>query len=299
MYFPAGNELQGETQSAEGVTPPTAARRVLPFAILAFPGKYEHTARDLLYAPDERTTLQKRRVALVATGAAVLFGIVLLGLYPREGLEDGLRAPNFSIYDSSGDPVQLADFRGQHLFVNFWGPWCAPCIREAESLYDLEQKLAGEVQFLYVGINGFYRDEQPLDPVEVAGGVQAGLDRFLGRLREATLVKDDPVKNADVVEHLLKTTMFDFRGYWQRQFRARTNERYGIPVTYLIDPRGRIRLIVHTAQEWLEHEQMMRDFVAGKSLAGYDDRFVIPQELLPTSEELPAESSQAETDPSE
>ncbi len=235
--------------------------------------------------------MHRRPAAYLSLIALLLLSVVLLARNQPAGFDSGLRAPDFTVYDANGDQLQLADYRGQHLLVNFWASWCAPCIREMESLYDLEQILADEVRFLYVGINTFYRDERPLDPAEIAEGFRPGLDQFRERLRGATLVKDDPVKNDIVVNHLLDTSLFDFRGYWQRQFRARTNERYGVPVTYLIDERGMIQLIVHTYQDWREHEQMMRDFVADKSLAAYEDRFVIPVELLPEVTETPVEAS--------
>ena len=36
---------------------------------------------------------------------------------------------------------------------------------------------------------------------------------------------------------------------------------------------------------------MMRDFIADQSLAAYEDRFVIPVELLPEVTETPVEAS--------
>ena len=226
--------------------------------------------------------MKHRRFALYAAAAVALVGISVVVARPRpEGVDSGLYAPNFSVYDAAGTPVKLIDFRGEHLLVNFWGPWCAPCIREMESLYDLEQQLDGEVRFVYIGINTFYQDKKPLDPAEVASGLQTGLDAFHERLGRATLVQGRPGKNDLVVDHLLETSLFDFRGYWQRQFRARTNERYGIPATYLVDDRGRIRLVVHIPQDWRRHEQMLRDFAAGESLAPYDGEFEVPEELRP------------------
>lgn len=230
-------------------------------------------------------TLQRRRVALYVTVVLVLVGVSVLRLQRPEGVDSGLYAPNFTVYDATGIPVELAAFRGEHLLVNFWAPWCPPCIREIESLYDLEQRLGDDVRFLYVGINSFYRDENPLDPAQVASGYQVGLAAFHERLQRATLVQDDPIKNEIVVDHLLASSLFDFRGYWQRQFRARTNERYGIPVTYLVDDRGRVRLVVHTFQDWRLHEQMLRDFAAGDSLTPYHDQFVIPEVLRPEAQE--------------
>ena len=229
--------------------------------------------------------MSRRRVALYASAVVAIASLGVLALRHPAGVKHGLYALNFHVYDAAGDPVQLADFRGQHLLVNFWGPWCPPCIREMESLYDLEQRLRGEVRFVYVGINTFYRDDKPLDPAEVASGYRAGLDAFHERLQRATLVKEQPEKNEIVIDHLMASSLFDFRGYWQRQFRAHTNERYGIPATYLIDDDGRIRLVVHTAQDWRAHEQMLREFAADENLARYGERFLIPEDLQPESAE--------------
>jgi thiol-disulfide isomerase/thioredoxin len=50
--------------------------------------------------------------------------------------------PPLSLRDLAGQPVNLADFKGKVVLVNFWATWCAPCIEEMPSMQRLQQKLA-------------------------------------------------------------------------------------------------------------------------------------------------------------
>jgi cytochrome c biogenesis protein CcmG, thiol:disulfide interchange protein DsbE len=42
----------------------------------------------------------------------------------------GQPAPNFQVETFDGKRLQLSDFRGQILVLNFWATWCAPCRQE-------------------------------------------------------------------------------------------------------------------------------------------------------------------------
>jgi thiol-disulfide isomerase/thioredoxin len=53
-------------------------------------------------------------------------------------------APELSFQDAQGNPLALADFRGQVVVLNLWATWCAPCRREMPSLDRLQAEHGGD-----------------------------------------------------------------------------------------------------------------------------------------------------------
>jgi len=52
------------------------------------------------------------------------------------GIEKGHTAPDFSVTTVSGETLRLADLSNSVVVLNFWGTWCAPCVREVPELQD-------------------------------------------------------------------------------------------------------------------------------------------------------------------
>lgn len=59
-----------------------------------------------------------------------------------------------SMSDASGQPQQLAQWKGRALLVNFWATWCAPCVDEMPELSALQHEIQPiKVQILGIGID--------------------------------------------------------------------------------------------------------------------------------------------------
>lgn len=52
----------------------------------------------------------------------------------------GAVAPDFTMNDPNGKPIQLSSLRGKVVMIDFWASWCAPCRQENPNVVKLYQK---------------------------------------------------------------------------------------------------------------------------------------------------------------
>ena len=137
--------------------------------------------------------------------AAVIAGLFVALQGPTSlPLRVGSAAPELRLSDLSGRVVSLAALRGRVVFVNFWGPWCAPCRTEAPSLARFYRKLRDDgFEILAVSVDG------PGGPGEV--------EAFRQEFELSFPILRDPGKKV-------------YRAY----------QVTGVPETYMIDPHGQL-----------------------------------------------------------
>jgi cytochrome c biogenesis protein CcmG/thiol:disulfide interchange protein DsbE len=146
-------------------------------------------------------------IAVLAVLAVV--GLLTFGLLSKgsSGVGVGEMAPAESLPRlGGGGDESLADYRGRWVLVNFWASWCVPCREEAPTLERFQQRHGG-TDFTVVGI----------DSRDLSGDGRGFAEKYglsYPQLRDG---------DGDAA-HAFGTT--------------------GVPENFLIDPRGRVRLLV-------------------------------------------------------
>lgn len=148
--------------------------------------------------------------------AVFLALLVLCGCYgsshpPRIGTS----APDFIVQDTD-HKVELRNFRGKIVVLNFWATWCPPCVEEMPSLVQLEQRLSNK-GVAVIGIS-----------VDVDGDAY---HKFLKDYKVDFLTVRDPDQKTS---HLYGTFKY--------------------PETYIIDSKGIVRRKFIGAVDWSSPE---------------------------------------------
>jgi peroxiredoxin len=105
--------------------------------------------------PESTVGNARRKQALIGLGVAAAVLLLAWFVAGRQGLSNvgkggintsllpkvGDEAPDFVAISPEGQIVHLSDFRGQPVWLNFWGSWCPPCRAEMPDIQAAYQEL--------------------------------------------------------------------------------------------------------------------------------------------------------------
>lgn len=125
-------------------------------------------------------------IAILFAGIGVYVGINRYS--PGPAADDGsARFFALALPDASGSAVQMSQYRGKPVLVNFWATWCPPCVDEMPELNALQQEFGiGKLQIVGIGIDSAaniaeFAKKQKIDyPLVVGGTSGTDLSRQLG-----------------------------------------------------------------------------------------------------------------------
>ncbi|MFQ5450852.1 MAG: TlpA family protein disulfide reductase [Nitrospinaceae bacterium] len=135
--------------------------------------------------------------------------------YPAEAF----LAPSFELQSISGGTINLRDYRGKVVFINFWATWCGTCKVEMPSMEKLYQRFKDrDFEMLTISVD---KDPSQIEP-------------FMKQFDLTFPVLLDP--QSEVAKKQYKTT--------------------GVPETFIVNKQG---IIVHKAvgpRDWATDETM-------------------------------------------
>ncbi|GGD13103.1 thiol-disulfide oxidoreductase ResA [Pontibacillus salipaludis] len=104
--------------------------------------------------------MKKQKRFIFRTTLLLLFAIAIVYAIYQSYTEDdsqmiteGDQAPDFTLKTLDGETVQLSDYKGQGVFLNFWATYCPPCKEEMPYMESQYQKFKDKgVQILAVDV---------------------------------------------------------------------------------------------------------------------------------------------------
>lgn len=169
------------------------------------------------------------RVVLCTFGAALLLslfsGLILADAVSAQllhKLDKPSQATDFTLPDLDGEQHTLSVFKGKVVIVNFWATWCPPCRDEIPSLQRAWNKLKKkDVKLLAVHVGG---DEDTV----------------------WTFLNDFEIEFP---------VLLDQSGEIAKKW-----PMHGLPVTFIIDPKGKMVLRAIGGRKW-DHPDILRQIL--------------------------------------
>jgi len=143
-----------------------------------------------------------------------LFILIILGCEKSFSSD---KVSNFQFKTIDNKILDLSQFYGKVVIVDFWATWCPPCIKEIPHFIELQEKYKNEVQF--IGLN-------------------------VGE------------KESDIREFIKSIGINYIVGYSNERIEKLFGGISGLPTTFIIGKDGKVKAkaIGYRSKEWFENQ---------------------------------------------
>lgn len=150
-------------------------------------------------------------------------GAIMAYFANSKGVTKGSKAINFEETSLNNGTINLEDYRGKYVLLDFWGSWCGPCYKEAPYLKKAHDQFNDRVQFIGIAVDNHQED------------VQEFIDKF-----NITWPQIQVPRKHQVPAKLV--SQYEINGY---------------PTLFLIDPEGNIIINGNKNSEPLQGKQLI------------------------------------------
>jgi thiol-disulfide isomerase/thioredoxin len=163
-------------------------------------------------------------VAFVRSALGAVAAVAMIAAAAAVGAEADIKPwagktpPPLAAKDRDGKTVDLKSLKGRVVVVNFWATWCEPCRDELPELARLKDKLSGRPFELLTVNYGEYPEK---------------ITQFL------------------LAQQLALPVLLDTQKEVAKDWEVR-----GLPMTFVVDAKGRVRYWVFGERAWSEGESL-------------------------------------------
>ncbi len=69
-----------------------------------------------------------------------------------------VQAPNFSLYNQNKNLVELSDYKGKYIYLNFWASWNITSVKQMQIIRVLEERHGDKIAFISINLDDNFED---------------------------------------------------------------------------------------------------------------------------------------------